>query len=170
MLLNELLSTLRDPSQRSQLSIPKILLALRRGEPITAADFSTEFGLHEVIEEQKKLGWNNYLLGRWNPKWQTVQAQYFASISSQKTSRRWATAILHQFFMNAWDMWQYRNDRLHGPAGPLVLDQHRQVNLRIQEEMIAGCTDMHRPSWYLILKPTPCQSSNTWIFHQKSSA
>ena len=123
---------------------------LRRGEPITAADFSTEFGLHEAIEEQETLGWNNYLLGRWSPKWQQVQAQYFASISSQKTSRRWATAILHQFFMNAWDMWQYRNDRLHGPAGPLVLDQHRQLNLRIEEEMIAGCTDMHRPSRYLI--------------------
>ena len=52
--------------------------------------------------------------------------------------------------MNAWDMWQYRNDRLHGPAGPLVLDQHRQLNLRIEEEMIAGCTGMHRPSRYLI--------------------
>lgn len=74
-------------------AILQILPALRRGEPIAAADFSTEFGLHEAIEEQETLGWNNYLLGRWSPKWQTVQAQYFASISSQKTSRRWATAI-----------------------------------------------------------------------------
>jgi len=47
-------------------------------------------------------------------------------------------------------MWQYQNDRLHGPAGPLVLDEHRQLNLWIEEEMIAGCTNMHQPSWYLI--------------------
>ena len=31
-----------------------------------------------------------------------------------------------------------------------MLDQHRQLNLRIEEEMIAGCTDMHRPSLYLV--------------------
>ena len=66
-------------------AILKILPALRRGEPITAAEFSTEFELNEAIEEQETLGWNNYLLGRWSPKWQKVQAQYFASISSQKT-------------------------------------------------------------------------------------
>ena len=123
-------------------AILKIILPLRRGEPITVAEFSAEFGLHKAIEEQEILGWNIYLLGQWSPKWQTVQAKYFASISSQKTSKRWATAVLHQFYMNSWDMWQYQNDRLHSTAGPRVLDQHRQLNLRIEEEIIAGCDKM----------------------------
>ena len=58
-----------------------------------------------------------------------VQDKYFAPISNQTTCKGWVTTILYQFYMNTWDMWQYRNDKLHGTAGPLVLDQHRQLNL-----------------------------------------
>ena len=46
-----------------------------------------------------------------------------------------------------------RNDRLvHGKAGPLALDQHwhRQLNLRLEEEVISRCTVMHQPFRYLI--------------------
>jgi len=44
----------------------------------------------------------------------------------------------------------FRNDRLHGIAGPLALDQHRQLNLRLEEEVISRCTVMHQPFRYLI--------------------
>ena len=53
----------------SDAAIIAILPACRRGVPITAAEFAYVFGFQEAIEDQAILGWNNFLLGRWSPKW-----------------------------------------------------------------------------------------------------
>jgi len=107
VLLPRLWTCMRLPLLHQGYYIIAILPAWRRGKLITVEDFADVFGLHEALDNHTILGWNNFLFGQWSLKWQ-VQAKYFASISSWKTSKRWATAILHQFYMNAWDMWQYR--------------------------------------------------------------
>ena len=61
-----------------------ILGKYREGRTITIGDFSQAFGLRQAIEEQDKgLGWNNFLLGRWSPRWQTVQKRYLRSIRNK---------------------------------------------------------------------------------------
>jgi len=40
-------------------------------------------------------------------------------------------------------MWQYRNNRLHGKAGPLALASHSVLDNRMKEDkMIAGYAGM----------------------------
>ena len=58
--------------------------------------------------------------------------------------------VINQLFLTAWDMWQYRNSRLNAKAGPLALAQHSVLDNRMEEEMIAGYTDMTQHTHHFI--------------------
>ena len=45
------------------------------------------------------LGWTNFVLGRWSPKWQAVQQKYLTSIKSRRSSLCWAAATIHKLLM-----------------------------------------------------------------------
>ena len=53
--------------------------------------------------EQAKIGWHNFILGRWTYKWKIVQKAHYDRIGSRKTPKRWLTAILHKLSMICWD-------------------------------------------------------------------
>jgi hypothetical protein len=87
-----------------QKAILKILLQYREGKRITPTDFPTIFGIREAIQDQNTtLGWNNFILGRWSPKWQKAQQNYYNLTRSKRTSKRWATAIIHKILQTVWD-------------------------------------------------------------------
>ena len=50
--------------------------------------------------------------------------------------------MINRLILTAWDMWQYRNNRLHGKAGPLAFARHSVLDNRTEEEMIAGYAGM----------------------------
>ena len=42
-------------------------------------------------------------------------------------------------------MWDFRNNVLHAPAGPLAVAQHYRLNQDIEEEFPLGTADLRRP-------------------------
>jgi hypothetical protein len=99
-------------------------------------DFPTIFGIREAIQDQHTtLGWNNFILGRWSPKWQKAQQNYYNLTRSKRTSKRWATAIIHKLLLTVWDQWQFRNSIAHSDEGPISIALHRQLNGNMQLHM-----------------------------------
>ena len=87
---------------------------------MTGIKFSTipiTFGLREATKAQQKVGWTNFVLGRWTSLWQKVQQQYFDDIKRKRSTKRWASAIIEKHLLTIWDIWQYRNTIVHGPGG-----------------------------------------------------
>jgi hypothetical protein len=83
-------------------AILKILLKWREGKMITPSDHPSIFGIREAIKDQNnRLGWDNFVLGRWSPKWQLAQQQFFIQTKSKRTSKRCTTSIIHKLFINS---------------------------------------------------------------------
>ena len=61
-------------------------------------------GLRDAIREQAKIGWHNFILGRWTYKWKIVQKAQYDRIGSRKTPKRWLTAILPKLSRICWDL------------------------------------------------------------------
>ena len=132
----------------------RVLSHWRVGRRIKPSDFTRLDGIRDAMKDQEKIGWTNFFLGRWSPKWQVIQAKHYKRISSKKSPRRWAAAVIHRLFLVAWDMWQYRNNRLHGKAGTKTLARHLRYDTRIEEEMIAGFAELPPHSRHLIRNRT----------------
>ena len=96
------------------------------------------------------MGWDNFVLGRWCPSWRYHQASHYMDIGSRKSSLRWATALIHKLLLTSWDLWQYRNNRLHAHAGPRELAQHSSFNSDIDSEFALGSATLAAVSRYLI--------------------
>ena len=138
-----------------QKAILKILLQYREGNRITPTDFPTIFGIREAIQDQHTtLGWNNFILGRWSPKWQKAQQNYYNLTRSKRTSKRWATAIIHKLLLTVWDQWQFRNSIAHSDEGPISIALHRQLNTRISEEFQQGYAEISADERYLFTSYT----------------
>ena len=82
--------------------------------------------------------------------WQLHQARYYTRIGSRRTSLRWATAVIHKLLLVSWDLWQYRNDRLHSAAWPRDLALHHSLNDQIDSEFALGSASLEESSRYLI--------------------
>jgi hypothetical protein len=121
-------------------SILDIATKHRSNIPIRPSSYP--YYLQKAIRAQQKIGWDNWFLGRWSPRWQIIQSNYLLSIGSKKSPRRWTAAIIHQFFLLSWDMWSYRNHRLHGNAGILALAKHAELDASIAASLALGRTGM----------------------------
>ena len=62
--------------------------------------------------------------------------------------------MINQLFLTAWDMWQYRNNRLHRRARPLALARHSVLDNRTEEDMIAGYAGMTQQTQHFIRSET----------------
>ena len=90
------------------------------------------------------------MLGRWCPSWRKHQDDHYKSTGSLRSSLRWATAVIHKLLLTAWDMWDYRNGRLHAFAGTRELAQHQSFNSDIESEFSMGSESLPADSRHLI--------------------
>jgi len=104
----------------------------RRMSSVKLSTISTAFGLREAIKDQQKMGWTNFVLGRWTPLWQKVQQHYLDHIKSKRSSKRWASAIIEKHLLTIWDVWQFRCTIVHGPGGV----KERNLNKDIDQDII----------------------------------
>jgi len=128
-------------------AILTILNRYRANQTINPQTFHATDGLRDAIREQAKIGWHNFILGRWTYKWKIVQKAHYDRIGSRKTPKRWLTAILQ-------DLWQFRNNVLHAPAGSLAVAHHYRLNQDIEEQFTLGTADLRRSDYPLIRKWT----------------
>ena len=81
-------------------TILDIVFRWKNRQTIIHTKYSTLFGIQAAVKEQNKgLGWTNFVLGRWRPKRQEVQQQYLTSIQSRKSSLCWAAAVINKLLM-----------------------------------------------------------------------
>jgi hypothetical protein len=152
-------------------AILTILLKWREGEKITPSDHPSVFGIREAIKDQNYgLGWDNFILGRWSPRWQLAQQKFFIETKSKRTSKRWATSILHKLLLTVWDQWRFRNNVAHSDEGPLTISLHRTLNARILEELqrynkqiLAEDKYLFRAYSYVLLQAMPREDKQQWL-------
>jgi hypothetical protein len=77
-----LVSNMTAPSLKKALLL--ILQKWREGKTIKPSDHPQIFGIREAVRDQNNhLGWNNFVLGRWSPKWQKLQQQFYTQTKMQ---------------------------------------------------------------------------------------
>ena len=134
-----------------QLETKRAMELYRSTIPIRPSSYP--YHLQKAIWAQQKISWDNWFLGRWSLKWQQMQSNHLISMSSKKSPRRWTAAILHQFFLLSWDMWSYRNKRLHGNAGILALAKHVELDASITASLALGHTGMTPQTRHFLYVP-----------------
>ena len=110
----------------------------RDGRTITKLYFPSTYGIQNAIEDQTKIGWNNFSLGRWSIKWQLVQQKYIKQINSKRSSLRWITSIINKFMNVVWDIWNFRNFLIHGKRGINDRARHKELNFQIRQQFTIG--------------------------------
>ena len=90
------------------------------------------------------------MLGRWSKKWQIVQKNHLTSIGSKRSPKRWTAAIIRQFMLTCWDIWDFRNTLIHGKGGRLARMQNRLLDTRIRQEFEIGTKELLPIDNYLI--------------------
>ena len=110
--------------------------------------------IQQAFREQAKIGWNNFVLGRWSKKWQLIQQAHYKRCSLSNTSRQWAVAIIAKLHDIAWDRWNFCNGIAHGGDGLVQRLHHRRLNRIITSEFGEGPYGLPSDSrWLLTNKP-----------------
>ena len=94
--------------------------------------------IQSCINAQSHLGWTSFLEGFITTDWATVQQQFYTSIRSRRTGRRWAIEMSKQVWIMVFQMWNHRNRCLHDTDAGDVLSGIDYVNNAIQYEHSMG--------------------------------
>jgi hypothetical protein len=68
------------------------------------------YGSHHAADDQDKIGWYIFLLGRLFKKWSDSQQRYIYSLHRKNSGRRWVSSVIQKARDIAWDIWEQRND------------------------------------------------------------
>ena len=82
--------------------------------------FDVGLSLAGILDSQKLMGWKNFMLGRWSPKWREAQRRHYIRIGSKKSAKQWTIAILHKLQLIRNNLWQFRNKILYSLAQQLL--------------------------------------------------
>jgi hypothetical protein len=90
------------------------------------------WGTQHAVKEQDKIGWYEFLLGRFGRKWSDAQQRYLASLHQKNTGRRWTISLIQKAIDVAWDMWEQRNDIKHNTLHPRAAAAVIDIKVRLQ--------------------------------------
>jgi hypothetical protein len=99
---------------------------------------------------QSRIGWENFLLGRWHHRWLDYQGQYLALKESRRSPKRWLTAVLRKLQDIAWDQWTHRNGLLHGPNGAAEQETRQALLDSITQQYRLGSATLRPQDKYLL--------------------
>ena len=102
----------------------------------------------------------NFVLGRWSHLWQVTQAAHFRRISSKRSLKRWAAAIIKKITLIIWDMWQFCNGVCHSSDGPKALAHHSRLNQEIKYQFLEDAAGLLENNKHRIRKWTLPQVRN----------
>lgn len=149
-------------------AIVKNLVAWRTGSAPFLPE-SDQWGERQAVEQQHRMGWTNFVFGRWHQQWARAQQNYMQSQESKHSPRRWTAAIIHKLFMTAWDMWDHRNKVLHAPDGPRAIIEQAHLSAQITSEYNRGLEGLRPSDHYLLQDPLQsilsgtCSSQRKWL-------
>ena len=79
---------------------------------------------------------------------------YYSRLNVRNSPKRWVIAIIHKLLMITWNLWDFCNGLVHSPSGPLVIQEHRTLNLRIDAQWDQGYDDLFESDKYLFTNRT----------------
>ena len=68
------------------------LTAWHAGDPLTPVQ--GPWAIREAVQEQDRIGWENFLLGSMSKKFLQAQQVHYSNLNSQKTGNSWATKLI----------------------------------------------------------------------------
>jgi hypothetical protein len=104
--------TTLDAAPRAQKAVSKRIQKWRKFGDCALprfADFDVR-GAQRAVEEQDKLGWHQFILGRVGRQWSDAQQQRVDSLQQKNAGRRWTISLIQRAIDAAWDAWEQRND------------------------------------------------------------
>jgi hypothetical protein len=77
-----------------------------------------EPGFHNLAVAQNQIGWQHILKGRFSHHWIQIQ-QYLINNQpdigdTKQSGERWLRLVINQLWTSLWQVWQTRNNDLHG--------------------------------------------------------
>ena len=133
-----------------QETILSLIFKWRNYQQIRSRDYPRDRDIRAAIKDQAKIGWNNFFLGRWSFKWQTVQEKYLVRIGSRRSSSRWTTAIINKLMNTVWKIWQTRINLKFGKDGTVQRSLHDALNQAITAQFQQGETHLITRDKYLL--------------------
>ena len=111
---------------------------------------------HPLLENQSRIGWDQFLLGRWSQKWTQLQYQYLRNndqpIKHNNHGTNWVSSIIHLIWEHCQKEWKVRNDARHGKDA----DEQRRIRAATAQRQI---TSLYR------YRPQCFPSSQTKYFY-----
>ena len=94
--------------------------------------------LREGLRKQDRLGWQNFIQGFIPKEFKACQQQHLINIGSQKSDSLWIARMQNKIWLIAWDLWQHRNDILHGDGSRIHSRDYRATNNQVIAEWTTG--------------------------------
>ena len=90
--------------------------------------------LSEGLRKQDRLGWHNFLQGFIPMEFRHCQRQHLLNIRSQKSDSLWIARMQNKVWLIAWDLWQHRNNLLHGDGSRIHPRDYTATNNQVIAE------------------------------------
>ncbi len=128
---------------------------LRNQQPINPIDYPCRF--QQLISQQNKIGWLNFLRGRWSTEWAKRQHIFLKhkkqSKQSQNISRNWIPTMIRTNWDSVFAMWEQRNKDLHGSDSDTRKQARRHTYLRELHQAYATRSDQPCFNLHLFILP-----------------
>jgi hypothetical protein len=98
--------------------------------------------IQQALDQQSRLGWDQFLRGRIGLKWAQLQSQHFLEQKMRQTGQKWASHLIMALWDFTWSMWDNRNHILHHSEVMDKLLDMDIIDLSIIEEWHAGADDL----------------------------
>jgi hypothetical protein len=85
----------------------------------------------ELVQQQQLVGWGRFFEGWLVKLWAIKQHNYYKTRRSNRSGRRWASAIILKLWNTAWDVWEHRNAVLNDQENSVTQLMHNQLNARV---------------------------------------
>jgi hypothetical protein len=96
------------------------------------------YGSHHATDEQDKIGWCNFLLGRMSKKGSDSQQKYIDSLKRKNSGRRWTSSIIQKALDIAWDMWEQRNNINNNSMHPRRAADMEKIKAKLRDLYAKG--------------------------------
>jgi hypothetical protein len=96
--------------------------------------------LEDVFNEQCRIGWRRFFEGWLSTSWEALQQQFNTVTKSNRTGKRWVSALIQKIWDIAWDLWEHRNGILHEKENVVTRTMELHLNQRVMRVFLNLCS------------------------------
>ena len=94
--------------------------------------------LQKAMNEQRHLGWFQFILGFWSRNFYNCQKEHMASQQSNKSPQLLLTKLQRRIWHIAWKAWEHRNNFLHEDNNSYHPEEIKLIKKEIEQEWGKG--------------------------------